>query len=266
MRQILLAFWDSALYSPIFEALKFFYHLLGDSFGLAIIALTVAIRAVLVPLTIPSIKAQQKMLAIQPEIEKLKKKHQDDKPGLQKAQLELMKTHGVNPGAGCLPQIVQIAILIALYQVFNNFLNGGQIDGNSVNMSFLWLDLSRPDRLYIFPILAGLTQLVYSLMLRPGAEHPHIKEELKMDKKEKQEEKTEMGMAQEIQNQMLFMMPLMTVIISLRFPSGLSLYWVITTVFSVIQQWFITGPGGLKYYWTLAKAKLPHSYHSDVHS
>jgi len=244
------------LYTPLLNSLIFFYHLLDDSFGLAIIALTVAIRAVLVPLTIPSIKAQQKMLAIQPEIEKLKKKHKGDKPGLQKAQLELMKTHGVNPGAGCLPQIVQIAILIALYQVFNNFLTGGQIDGQTVTMNFLWLDLSRPDQFYIFPALAGLTQLVYSLMLRPGTEHPHLKEAQKMDKKEKKEEKTEMGMAQEIQNQMLFMMPLMTVIISLRFPSGLSLYWVITTVFSVVQQWFVTGPGGLRYYWTLAKQKL----------
>lgn len=254
--------FQTFLYNPLLNSLIFFYHLLGDSFGLAIIALTVAIRAVLVPLTIPSIKAQQKMLAIQPEIEKLKKKHKDDKPGLQKAQLELMKAHGVNPGAGCLPQIVQIAILIALYQVFNNFLNGGQIDGNSVNMSFLWLDLSRPDRLYIFPILAGLTQLVYSLMLRPGTEHPHPGENSQKSpsspksQTDKNQEKTEMGMAQEIQNQMLFMMPLMTVIISLRFPSGLSLYWVITTVFSVIQQWFVTGPGGLRYYWTLAKAKI----------
>ena len=241
--------FQTFLYNPLLNSLIFFYHLLGDSFGLAIVALTVAIRAVLVPLTIPSIKAQQKMMEIQPEIEKLKKKHKGDKPGLQKAQLELMKTHGVNPGAGCLPQIVQIAILIALYQVFNNFLTGGQIDGQTVTMNFLWLDLSRPDQFYIFPVLAGLTQLVYSLMLRPGTEHPHPKETPKMDKKEKQEEKTEMGMAQEIQNQMLFMMPLMTMIISLRFPSGLSLYWVITTVFSVVQQWLVTGPGGLKYYW-----------------
>ena len=153
--------FQTFLYNPLLNSLIFFYHLLGDSFGLAIIALTVAIRAVLVPLTIPSIKAQQKMLEIQPEIEKLKKKHKGDKPGLQKAQLELMKTHGVNPGAGCLPQIVQIAILIALYQVFNNFLTGGQIDGQTVTMNFLWLDLSRPDQFYIFPVLAGLTQLVY---------------------------------------------------------------------------------------------------------
>lgn len=251
--------FQTFLYNPLLNSLIFFYHLLGDSFGLAIIALTLAIRAVLVPLTIPAIKAQQKMLDLQPEIEKLKKKHQGDKAALQKAQLELMQGHGVNPGAGCLPQIIQIAILIALYQVFNNFLSGGQIDGNSVNMNFLWLDLSLPDRLYIFPILAGLTQLVYSLMLRPGAEHPHPNEVPPTSPKSltsPKQERDEMTMAQEIQNQMLFMMPLMTVIISLRFPSGLSLYWVITTVFSVIQQWFITGPGGLKYYWALVNEKL----------
>lgn len=254
--------FQTFLYNPLLNSLIFFYHLLGDSFGLAIIALTVVIRAASIPLTIPAIKAQQKMLDLQPEIEKLKTKHKGDKAALQKAQLELMQSHGVNPGAGCLPQIIQIAILIALYQVFNNFLNGGQIDGQTVNMSFLWLDLSRPDRLYIFPILAGLTQLVYSLMLRPGTEHPHPSEiSLKSpnspkSQTDKTQQKSEMSMAQEIQNQMLFMMPLMTVIISLRFPSGLSLYWVITTVFSVVQQWFITGPGGLKYYWALLNEKL----------
>lgn len=239
--------FNTYLYAPILNALIFFYHLLGDSFGLAIIALTVVIRGILVPLTIPSMKSQQKLMELQPKLAALKKKH-PDKLKLQQAQLELYKAHGVNPGAGCLPQIVQIIILIGLYQVFNNFLQGGQIDGASVNMRFLWLDLTKSDPFYILPLLAGVSQLIYSLMLRPGTEHPHPQEKL-TTKKEVKEEKDEMTMAQEIQNQMLFMMPLMTAVIALRFPSGLALYWVITTLFSLVQQWMVTGPGGLRYYW-----------------
>lgn len=239
--------FNTYLYTPILNVLIFLYHWLGDSFGLAVVGLTVGIRAILIPLTAPAMRSQQKMMELAPKLAKLKKKHAD-KLQRQQAQLALYKSHGVNPSAGCLPQIVQIIILIALYQVFNNFLQGGTIDGVAVNMSFLWLDLAKPDRFYVLPILAGLTQLIYSLMLRPGTEHPHPPEKL-VSKPAVKIEKDEMSMAAEIQNQMLFMMPLMTLVISLRFPAGLSLYWVVMTVFSIAQQWFVTGPGGLVFYW-----------------
>lgn len=251
-----LIMFKTLLYNPILSSLIFFYHLLGDSFGLAIIALTAAIKLVTYPLMIPAVRAQQQMQKLQPEIEKLKEKHSDKKE-FQKAQLELFQQHGVNPGAGCLPQIVQVVILIALYQVFMNFLNGGTINGTSANMQFLWLDLSRPDQYFILPILAGISQLVYSLMLRPGTEHHGEVNDQKVRKESGEAGKNEMDMAQEIQSQMLFLMPLMTVVISLKFPSGLALYWVITTLFSVVQQWLMTGPGGLNYYWQLIKIRLP---------
>lgn len=243
----MIQLFNTVLYTPIVNTLIFLYHSLGNSFGLAIIALTVVLRGITIPLTIPALKSQKKLQGLQPELAKLKKKHPDKKQ-LQMAQLELYKQHGVNPGAGCLPQILQIIVLIALYQAFLKFINGGQIDGSTINMRFLWLDLSKSDPFYILPVLAGLTQLVYSFMLRPGTEHPHPNSQ--------KQPAGEKDMAEEIQSQMTFMMPIMTVIISLKFPSGLALYWVITTIFSVIQQWFITGPGGLKYYWLLVKSKL----------
>lgn len=254
MPPIIMSLWTNVFYAPILQALIFFYHLTGNSFGLAIIALTAIIRGISFPLSLPAMKSQKKLQALAPELSALKKKHKE-KAELQKAQLELYKSHGVNPGAGCLPQILQILILIALYNVFTNFIHGGQIDGSMINMNFLWLDLSKPDQLYILPVLAGVTQLLYSLMLRPGTEHPHPKE--KQDtKKEKKEEKNEMEMAEEIQSQMMFMMPAMTLIISFQFASGLTLYWVVTTVFSIIQQWLVTGPGGLRYYWAVVMQKL----------
>lgn len=254
--------FNTYLFTPILNSLIFFYHLLGDSFGWAIIGMTFVIRLLSAPLTIPAMRVQQKLQKLQPELEKLKKAHADKKE-LQKAQLELYRQHGVNPGAGCLPQIVQIVILIALYQVFMNFLKGGTIDGQTINMTFWWLDLSKPDKYYILPVLAGVSQLIFSIMLRPGTEHHD--ESRKMVKKNEESRgagsgsagKSEMDMATEIQNQMLFMMPLMTTIISLKFPSGLALYWVMTTIFSVIQQWIMTGPGGLSYYFAKFKLALP---------
>ncbi|MBI2309558.1 membrane protein insertase YidC [Candidatus Collierbacteria bacterium] len=249
--------FNTYLYQPILQSLIFFYHLLGDSFGWAIIGMTFVIRLLSAPLTIPAMRVQQKLQKLHPELEKLKKTHTDKKE-LQKAQLELYRQHGVNPGAGCLPQIVQIVILIALYQVFMKFLNGGMVDGQAVNMNFWWLDLSKPDKYYILPFLAGTTQLVFSMMLKPGTEH-HEESRKIVERKEESRGtgsgsagKTEMDMATEIQNQMLFMMPLMTTIISLKFPSGLALYWVMTTVFSIIQQWIMTGPGGLRYFFKKA--------------
>ena len=107
------AMFNTYLYQPILQSLIFFYHLLGDSFGWAIIGMTFAIRLISAPLTMPAMKVQQKLQKLKPELDKLKKIH-PDKKDLQKAQLELYKQHGVNPGAGCLPQIVQIVILIAL--------------------------------------------------------------------------------------------------------------------------------------------------------
>jgi len=227
--------------APISRLLIFLYTITGQNFGLAIILLTLIVRSVLVPITIPSLRSAKKMQDLKPHLNKLKAKHKD-KVKLQQAQLELYKQHGINPAAGCLPQIFQLIILIALYQVFMNFINSGSINGQIVNMSFFWLNLAKPDSYYILPAIAGLSQLVFSLMMQSGLES-HVK--APKNKKERQKEEDKLEMAQSLQQQMMYMMPIMTVIISLKFPSGLALYWVVTTLFSAIQQYIISGPGGL---------------------
>lgn len=231
--------WNNFLYQPILQSLIFLYNI-THNFGLAIISLTLITRSLLVPLTLPSLKSAKKMRQIQPEIAKLKNKHKNDKLKLQKAQMELFKKHGVNPAAGCLPQIVQIIVLIAMYRVFINFLNNGVINGEAINTRFLWLDLKHPDPFYVLPVLAAGSQLLLSFMMRPATEHHHLKTEGKKQKKQEED------MASALQSQMLYMMPLMTFVIALRFPSGLALYWVATTIFSLIQQAKISGLGGLK--------------------
>ncbi len=224
---------------------------LTGSLGVAIIIFTLLVRSILLPLTLPSLRAQKKMKELQPEISKLKKKYGKDKQALQKAQMELYKKYNVNPLAGCIPQLVQIGFLILLYRAMIVFLGQESIEGVVIDLSFLWLNLANPDSLYILPVLAGLSQFVLSLMIAPGAEKDDVvpnssKKKAVQKANEKEEDFAEM--AASMQQQMLYIMPVMTAIIALRFPSGLALYWVVTTVFSVVQQWFISGPGGLVVY------------------
>jgi YidC/Oxa1 family membrane protein insertase len=226
----------------LYQVLLFFYHLFGGNLGLPIIAITLLTKIILIPLVVPSMKSAKKMQELKPALDKLKNKYKD-KAELQKAQMALYKEKGINPAAGCLPQIVQIVILISLYQVFINFIKQPSIGGIMVNPHFLYLDLTKPDSTYIMPVLAGVSQFIFSLMMQAGVES-HVQNPKK--KVEKKKEEGSLEMATSMQQQMLYMMPLMTVVISLKFQSGLVLYWVISTVFSVIQQYYFSGLGGLK--------------------
>lgn len=219
------------------------YQVVGD-LGISIILLTVILRSILLPFTLPSIKAQQKIKDLKPELDKLKLKHGKDKQAYQKGQLELYKKYNINPLAGCIPQLVQLGILILLYRTLITFL-GSHTDG--VSLQFLWLDLSQPDPYYVMPILAGLSQLALSLLIMPATQTRDIQpNQAKNKNKQKANEKEEdiAEMAQTMQQQMVFMMPLMTAFIALRFPSGLALYWVVSTLFSLGQQIAISGLGG----------------------
>jgi len=225
----------------LYQVLLFFYHLFGGNLGLSIIAITLITKVVLLPLVIPSLRSAKKMQDLKPELDRLKAKH-TEKAALQQAQVALYKERGINPAAGCLPQIFQIIILISLYQVFMYFLGQSSVGGTTLNPYFLYLDLTKPDRTYIMPILAGVSQLVFSLMMMSGVES-HVQNPKKKEDKKKEENSLEM--ASSMQKQMVYMMPAMTVIISLNFQSGLVLYWVLSTVFSLVQQYFFSGWGGL---------------------
>ncbi|PJE69323.1 hypothetical protein COU96_00375 [Candidatus Shapirobacteria bacterium CG10_big_fil_rev_8_21_14_0_10_38_14] len=255
--------WQTVLYQPIVNALVFLNQLFGN-FGIAVIVLTIAIRFLLIPLTLPSLKATSKMRELAPELEKLKKKHGKDKQKLAQAQMELYKQHGVNPASGCLPQIIQIVILIALYQAFNQVLkmDGGTINKLNevlypqlklpldavINTRFLWLNLNQPDIFRLpglsfslpgfFLIAAALIQVISSKMMQPAVE-------LSQKKAEKTETKQD-DIASAMQSQMLYLFPLMTILIGYSFPSGLVLYWLVFSISTAIQQYFVSGWGGLE--------------------
>lgn len=253
--------WDLIFLQPLLNALLVFYHLLFNNLGLAIIALTIFIRIILTPLIIPSLKAMQKMREFAPELAKIKEKHKGDKAKLMQAQADFYKSRGVNPVSGCLPQVAQIIVLIALFQVFIQILsmNGDPIDKLNklaypalklevpVNTDFLYLNLTKPDTFRLpglpFPlpgpllIAAALIQFLSSKMLAPS-----VTAQTKAAKKTPGEADDIMAATQK---QMLYLFPLLTIFIGFTFASGLVLYWFIFSLSQSVQQYFVSGWGGL---------------------
>jgi YidC/Oxa1 family membrane protein insertase len=234
------------------------YSFIGD-LGLSIVVLTILIRSLLIPFSLPGLKARSKMEKVKPELDKLKKKYKGKPKELKQAQAELYQKYNINPLSGCLPQIVMIVILIGLYRSLNSFLGNGEIDGLVINTRFLWMDLTQPDSTYVLPILAGVSQLFMSLMISPGAEVRDIvpnKSKKKEIQKKNEKEEDMADMAKNMQQQMIFIMPLMTAFIAARFPSGLAVYWVTANLFGIAQQYFVSGWGGLSLYYRRLMLKL----------
>ncbi|NMB70240.1 YidC/Oxa1 family membrane protein insertase [candidate division WWE3 bacterium] len=256
----MLAFiWNNILVNPILNGLVALYQIFG-SLGISIIILTLIIRGILVPVVAPSLKAMKKQRDLQPEINKLKEKYSYDKQLLAQKQMELFKQHGINPMSGCLNQVIMILVLIALYNVIRKFtlngtaeeLNNGIYftalkfaEGTIIPTKFLYLDLAKPDPYFGLALLSGLLQFIASKMTIPYVE-------LAEKAAEKTPAKSD-DIAMAMQQQSLYMMPIMNVIIGVTLPAGVVLYILTTTLFTIVQNYFISGLGGLKPW--VAKAK-----------
>lgn len=224
-------FFHLILTQPLLNALVWFYNIIpGQDVGLAIIALTLLIRLILVPAFQKSLKSQKELQHLQPQLEEIRRRHKDDKEAQTKATLELYKQHKVNPFSSCLPLLIQLPILIALYRVFLSGLNGKVskelypfiADPGKIQTTFLGLvDLAHPN-LY-FGLAAGLLQFVQSKMMTPPQSPGGGSDK-----------------TQALMNaQLTYFMPIVTAFIATRLPAGLSLYWVVTTLFAIGQQYYI---------------------------
>ena len=255
--------FNTLLVYPLANGLVLFYNILFQNLGLAIIAFTSALKLATNPLTKPYMQSMKKMKELEPLLAKLKERHQGDKTKYLQAQSDLYKQKGINPGAGCLPYILQIIILIAFFSMFNKVLVPGgnpvetlntmlypplQFAADTViNTQFLWMNLTKPDTFtvpglpFALPglllVLAALFQFVSAKMMAP-----YQKEEEKLAKKTP-------GAKDDIQvsmqKSMIYTFPLFTLIIGLRFPSGLALYWLLFSFWQAAQQYQTSGWGGL---------------------
>jgi YidC/Oxa1 family membrane protein insertase len=227
-------------------------HYLFSSFGLTIIVFTVLVRAAMYPLTIKQLKATKAMQSIQGQLAELQKKYAKDRQMLAQEQMKLYRQSGMNPAGCILPMLIQMPIWIALYQAIikvlgaepENFLDLSKYLYSSWTMvfsnvplgnHFLWLDLASPDKFMIMPILTAVSMWVQQKMSTLPSPDPRQQQQSQM---------------------MLWMMPLMFFVLSLQFPSGLTLYWVASNIIGIVMQYFVTGWGGLNLSWVQKKTTV----------
>jgi len=214
-------------------------HFLFSNFGITIILLTLIIRFALLPLTLKQLHATKKMQDIQPKIAELQKKYGKDKQLLAQEQMKLMKESGVSASGCAIPMIIQFPIWIALYQAIilalavhpESLLNLSRylydwalpLAVLPLNNDFLGMNVANPSA--ILAILVGASMWVQQKMVtNTDGQDPRVAQQSQI---------------------MLWMMPIMFTFFSLSFPSGLSMYWLISNLFSVVVQYYVTGWGGL---------------------
>lgn len=194
------------LKQPMLQVITWLLEVTG-SYGLAIIGLTVIVRIVILPLTIYQTKSMKKLQEVQPRMKELQEKYKDNPEKLNQEMMALYKTEGANPFAGCLPMLIQMPILYALFAVFSAF-DPTKV-GAGYSTQFLWADLAQKDTLLaIITIVAMFAQSYLSGM----GNDPN-------------------------QKMMVWMMPIMFGFIAFTMPtSGIVLYWVVSTLFGLVQQ------------------------------
>ena len=229
---MLTEIYQAVLYQPLYNLLVFFYNIVpGHDLGLAIILLTILIRLILSPFFVQSIKAQRALQRVQPKLDELKEKYKGNQEKLGPAIMELYKKEKVSPFSSCFPLLIQMPILIAIFQVFR--LGLGQVNGemlysfmynpgNLDAVSFGFMNLA--EKSIWLAVLAGLAQFWQSkTMLGKKQNQPAAKSPL----------------ASAMGKQMTYFMPIITVMIGSSLPGGLTFYWFLTTLLSAIQQSFI---------------------------
>ncbi len=223
--------WDALIVQPIINLLLVFYRFLGHETIVAVTLLTLLFRLVLSPLLIQQQKAARKQKNLKPKLDKLQAKYKDDREKLAQAQMELYKKEGLNPVGGCLPVLVQLPLMIGLYQAIMRALAGTPLGllalSNDIyswipslstliplKNQFLWLDLALPDPYYVLPLLVVVTAWYYQDLITPPATD---------------------AQAEAMNKQMKIMMPLMTGFFAATYASGLAVYFLISNLVGILQ-------------------------------
>jgi YidC/Oxa1 family membrane protein insertase len=248
--------FNEFIYRPIYNLLIFIYNVVPfHDFGISIILVTIFIKLLLVPLSKKQIESQKKMQELQPKLKEIQDKYKNDKEKQTKAIMEFYRENKANPFSGCLPLIFQMIFLIAIYRVLFNISQNGLIVNDAdlyhpfiqnpgqINRFFLGLiDLSRAVNFnnlnfaeishIILVIAAAGAQYFQTKLLMETKKITNAKNDIKLQEKNKKEP----DMAQIMSKQMLYLAPIMTLFIGIKFPAGLALYWLVSTLFMIVQQ------------------------------
>lgn len=222
--------YDIIIYKPIFNLLVSIYNTVAfEDFGLAVVMLTFLTRVVLFPLTLKSTRASIKLQALQPKIKELQEKHGDDKSALATATMAVYSENKINPLSGCLPILIQLPVLIALYTAFSSAFkpeslnslysfihNPGSI--NSISLGFI--DLTKSS--IPLAVLAGVLQFIQVKISMSGQSKTSVDDP-----------------SQAMSRQMMYIFPILLVIIAYKLPIGIVIYFISSSVFATIEQYIV---------------------------
>ena len=219
-----------AFLSRIVMAILVFFHGVVQNWGVAILMLTILVRLCLFPLTRKSLVQTQRMQALQPELKKIQEKHKNNKQKLAEEQMKLWRKHGANPMSGCLmPLLIQMPVFFALFRALRNSIELRKAP------FVLWItDLSRPDCLFevpfwpynlrLLPVLSGVLMILSQWMSQRNQPPPADEQAAAQQKQQKS---------------MMIMMSVVFLFMLYNFASGLMLYWTMSSLWGMGEQWFI---------------------------
>lgn len=236
-----MGIFTTIFYQPILNLFVGLYNVIpGQDAGLVIIAITLIIRLILYPLYRKQVIAQKEMQDLQPKLNAIRAQHGDNKEAQAKAMMDMYKEHKVNPFSSCLPVLLQFPIFIAVYQVLRDgltkpesfdLLYGFVSRPETLDPTFFGLlNLAQPNA--VLAVLAGAAQFWQGKMLFSKRPEEAVRKEPGA--------KDEDTMAM-MNKQMMYMMPIVITFVGLSLPSGLSLYWLVTTLFMIAQQYIAFG-------------------------
>jgi YidC/Oxa1 family membrane protein insertase len=246
--------WDTLILNPMLNALLVLYQVLFHNFTLTILVFTVLIRLITYPLTAQQQKSTRKLAELQQSDswKKMQEKFGKDKEKMAQEQMKLYKEAGVSPFGSCLPMLIQFPVLIGLYQAINLAMAASPVQLLDLSKhvysflpdaarliplqnTFAWLNLGMPDPIFVLPLLVVATTWLQSRVMTPATAGSDPQ-------------------AAQMSQSMAVTMPLMIGYMSLQFPSGLSIYWIVSNVVS-IAQYAIASPVDWKGIFTFGKPK-----------
>jgi YidC/Oxa1 family membrane protein insertase len=237
------AIFNEFLTRPILNLLIWLYDVIpGRDLGLAIILLTIIVKGILYPFAVSQIKQQRALQTLQPKMDEIKKRLKDDKEAQAKELMALYQAEKVNPAASCLPLLIQLPVFIALYSALQSGISSQGFSGLYSFVSnpgtvdpklFGLVDLAAPN--YVLAVIAAGIQFwqTRQLIVPPGATK-QPPSEVATSKGAKDE-----SMAAAMNKQMMYIMPIVTIMIGIKLPGGLTLYWLVMSALTVLQQWYM---------------------------